>query len=114
MPAMLASSGRSTAVSSLTGRADTKWSQSTRRPPPSRVQLDDALLQVDFAAPRGHAPGSLLPHLARAVLGIQESLDEAGLDFLLARVGRGTERLEQGVAERLGDRQALDALRAPL
>src|SRR5208283_5973708 len=57
---------------------------------------------------------NLVPQLPRAELGVEKALDEARLRLVGSAGRRGLPAGGQGMAHRLHQRQALDALRAPL
>src|SRR5947209_6437721 len=78
------------------------------------LDADDAVAEVDRTAARGNSASYLFPHLPRPVFGIQKPLDQAGFGALLTRVCGRTKRALERIAYRLCDRQAFNALRAPL
>ena len=78
------------------------------------LQATDPLPQMHRAARRRHEVGHPLPHLARPELRIQEALHQAGLGAFLRGALQALERFTQRMGQRLGDRESLDALCAPL
>src|SRR5206468_12731155 len=83
-----------------------------------RVDLLDAIdypARQDLAALGLHFTGDLLPHLPGPELPIHESIDERRFDGFLGQAGFALrQKAADHVRQSLGDRKALDALRAPL
>ena len=71
----------------------------------------------DFPALLTDEAGDVLPELAGAVHGIEELFDERGFGVLLREVAAARTRAEgalKEVSDSAGERESLDALRAPL
>ena len=76
------------------------------------VDPSDLLAREDVAAHLPDLVGHVLPHLARAELGVEELLDQRRLGSFLGHVSTG-ERPLQGMQHGLGDGEPFDPLGAP-